>query len=51
MIDMSQRITIVLEDDLVSSLRNKQAKQIKVSVKSVSFSHVLNETLRNGLKK
>ncbi len=48
---MSQRITIILDDDLATSLRQKQAKQIKVSVKSVSFSHVLNETLRNGLKK
>jgi len=48
---MSQRITIVLDDDLVISLRQKQAKQIKGSSKSVSFSRVLNETLRKNLKK
>ncbi len=48
---MSQRITIILDDDLVSSLRQKQAKLIKGSSKSVSFSRVLNETLRKNLKK
>jgi len=48
---MSQRITIVLDDDLVKSLRQKQAKLIKESTKSVSFSRVLNQTLRSSLKK
>jgi hypothetical protein len=48
---MSQRITVVLDDEIVRSLRQKQAKQIKNSTKSVSFSRVLNETLRIGLKK
>jgi len=48
---MSQRITIILDDDLATSLRQKQAKQIKGTLKSVSFSHVLNETLRKNLKK
>jgi hypothetical protein len=48
---MSQRITIVLDDDLATSLRQKQAKQIKGSLKSVSFSRVLNEALRASLKK
>jgi len=48
---MSQRITIVLDDDLATSLRQKQAKQIKGYLKSVSFSRVLNETLRTSLKK
>jgi len=47
---MGQRITIVLDDDLVKKLREKQAKQIKESVKSVSFSMVVNETLRKGIK-
>ncbi len=48
---MSQRITIILDDDLATSLRQKQAKLIKGSLKSVSFSRVLNETLRKNLKK
>jgi len=48
---MSQRITVVLDDEIVRSLRQKQAKQIKNSTKSVSFSRVLNETLRISLKR
>jgi len=48
---MSQRITVVLDDEIVRSLRQKQARQIKNSSKSVSFSRVLNETLRISLKK
>ena len=49
--NMSKRVTIVLDDDLAKKLREKQAKQIKESTKSVSFSKVLNETVRIGLKK
>jgi len=47
---MGQRITIVLDDDLVKKLREKQAKLIKESTQSVSFSRVVNETLRKGIK-
>jgi len=47
---MSQRITIMLEDDLVKKLHEIQAKQIKQSTKSVSFSRILNEVLRKSLK-
>ncbi len=47
---MGKRITVVLDDDLVKKLREKQAKQIKESVKSVSFSRVLNMTLRKVIK-
>ncbi len=47
---MGQRITIVLDDDLVKKLREKQAKLIKESAKSVSFSSVINQTLRKGIK-
>jgi len=47
---MGKRITVVLDDDLVMKLREKQAKQIKESVKSVSFSRVLNMTLRKVIK-
>ncbi len=49
--DMSQRITIILDDDLALSLRQKQAKLIKGTLKSVSFSRVLNDSLRKNLKK
>ena len=47
---MGKRVTIVLDDDLVKKLREKQAKLIKESTKSVSFSSVVNETLRKGIK-
>ena len=41
----------MLDDDLLKKLHEAQAKQIKESTKSVSFSAVLNETLRKSLKK
>ncbi len=47
---MGKRITVVLDDELVKKLREKQANQIKKSVKSVSFSRVLNMTLRKCMK-
>ncbi len=47
---MGKRITVVLDDDLVKKLREKQSKLIKESVKSVSFSRVLNMTLRKVIK-
>ena len=47
---MGKRITIVLDDDLVKKLHEKQAKLIKESTKSVSFSRVVNDTLRKGIK-
>ena len=48
---MGKRITIMLDDDLLKKLHEIQAKQIKDSTKSVSFSRVLNEVVRNSLKK
>ncbi len=51
MIKMPLRITIMLDDDLSKSLRQKQAKLLKHSKKSISFSAVLNQTLRESLKK
>jgi len=47
---MAKRITIILDEDLRKKLHEIQAKQIKKSEKSVSFSRVLNEVLRKGLK-
>ncbi len=47
---MAKRVTIMLDDDLVKKLYEKQAKQIKESLKSVSFSSVLNDLVRKGLK-
>jgi len=47
---MGKRITVVLDDDLIKKLREKQAKQIKESSKSVSFSSVVNTTIRKSIK-
>jgi len=48
---MGSRVTIVLDDGNAEKLRSLQAKMIKSSSKSVSFSHVLNIVLEDGLKK
>jgi len=47
---MAKRKTIMLDDDLVKKLHETQAKQIQISKSSVSFSAILNETLRKSLK-
>lgn len=47
---MAQRITIMLDEDVAKKLRNIQAKQLKNSTASVSFSKVINETLKKTLK-
>lgn len=47
---MVKRVTIVLDDDLLKKLHDKQAKLIRESKKSVSFSRVINQTLRITLK-
>lgn len=47
---MAKRITIMLDDDLLKKLHEIQAKQIKETSESVSFSAVLNETIRKKLK-
>ncbi len=43
---MAKRVTIMLDDDLDKKLRMIQAKLIQSTNKSVSFSEVINETLR-----
>jgi len=48
---MVKRVTIMLDDDLDKKLRLIQAKAIQSTTSSVSFSAVLNNTLRTSLKK
>jgi len=48
---MAKRITIMLDDDLDKKLHLIQAKAIQSTTSSVSFSRVLNEILRNSIKK
>lgn len=47
---MGKRITIVLEDELLKKLRLLQAKQIRESTTSVSFSKIINEVLQKSFK-
>lgn len=47
---MNHRITIMLDEDIIKKLRMLQAKQMKVSNKSVSFSKVINECILKSLK-
>ena len=49
-INMSKRITIVLDDDLVKKLRIVQSKKISKSMEHDSFSRVINDELRKVLK-
>ncbi|MCI4433671.1 MAG: hypothetical protein JHC41_08790 [Nitrosopumilus sp.] len=48
---MSKRVTIMIDDDLDKKIRLIQAKKIKDTNKIVSFSEIINETLRKNLKK
>ena len=48
---MGIRITVVLDESNIEKLRGLQAKMIKTSTKSVSFSRVINRVLEDGLKK
>ncbi len=47
---MAKRITIMIEDDLDKKLRVIQAKAIQNTSSFVSYSKVINETLRKKLK-
>lgn len=47
---MAKRVTIMIDEDLDASLRNRQAKAIIKKQGSYSYSRILNETLRKTLK-
>ncbi len=47
---MSKRITIMIDDDLDKKLRLIQANAIQSTASSVSYSKIINETLRKKLK-
>jgi len=47
---MSQRITIMLDDKIVKSLRKIQADEIIKSDKCISFSYVINKYLAKSLR-
>ncbi|WP_162858726.1 hypothetical protein [Candidatus Nitrosotenuis aquarius] len=47
---MIRRHTIVLDEEVEKKLRHMQADQIKKTGKSVSFSAIINDTLRKAIK-
>jgi hypothetical protein len=47
---MGKRVCLMIDEDLVIKLHKEQAKFIKEYKDSISFSNVLNEILRKGLK-
>jgi len=47
---MAKRITIMIEEDLDKKLRLIQAKQIQNTTSSISYSRVINETIRKQIK-
>ena len=47
---MAKRVTIMVDDDLDKKLRLFQAKQIANTSSSISYSQVLNHTLRKQLR-
>jgi organic hydroperoxide reductase OsmC/OhrA len=47
---MSKRVTIMIDEDLDSRLRNKQARIIQTTHSTCSYSRVLNETLRKSMR-
>lgn len=48
---MSHRHTIILAEDLEEKLRKIQAELINTSFKTVSFSEIINQMIREGLEK
>jgi len=47
---MAKRVTIMIDEDLDRKIRMLQAKIIQKESRSVSYSRVLNELLRKGIK-
>jgi len=47
---MKKRVTIIIDEDLDKKIRAKQAKQIQQKQESISYSQVIQELVRAGLK-
>ena len=47
---MSKRVSVIIDDDLDRKIKSLQTKRIHHLKKHVSFSKVLNDTMRKGLK-
>ena len=47
---MSERKTIMIENELIKKIRLRQAKKIRETSGTVSFSSIINEMLKDYLK-
>jgi len=47
---MLKRISVMLDEELIRKVRSEQARKLYNSEKSISFSQILNQVLRSGLK-
>jgi len=47
---MAERKTIMIDDEIIKKIRIKQAKKIKETASTVSFSSIINEMLRDCMK-
>jgi hypothetical protein len=47
---MAERKTIMIDDELVKKIRIRQAKKIKETSSTVSFSSIINEMLKDCMK-
>jgi hypothetical protein len=48
---MPKRVTVIISDEFIKKLRQKQTSLIKKEERSVSFSKILCDTIREGLTK
>jgi len=49
-LSMLKRVTVMIEEELLRKIRWQQAKLLQNSVNSISFSQVLSQYLKQGLK-
>ena len=47
---MAERKTIMIDDEIIKKIRIRQAKKIKETASTVSFSSIINEMLRDCMK-
>ena len=47
---MAERKTIMIDDEIIKKIRIRQAKKIKETASTVSFSSIINEILRDCMK-
>lgn len=47
---MGKRITITMDENIVNQIKEIQSLKINSSIRAVSFSHVVNQILKEALK-